>query len=72
MALSQHRWEKGKYQTSKYTVLKNGAYYVHHDFENNHKVRERVAVTCPQYVHEGCGLKLAMQTFIYKIYPQKE
>ena len=24
-----------RYQTSKYTILKNGVYYVHYDWENN-------------------------------------
>ena len=26
---------KQQYQTSKYTILKNGAYYVHHDWYKN-------------------------------------
>ena len=36
---------KKRDQTSKYIILKNGAYYVHHDWEKNHKVREIVVVT---------------------------
>ena len=27
------------YQTSRYTILKNGAYYVHYDWDKKHKVR---------------------------------
>ena len=30
---------KKRDQTSKYTTLKNGVYCVHHDWENNQKVR---------------------------------
>ena len=62
---------KQQYQTSKYTILKNGAYYVNHDRDKNQKVRGKVAVTCPQYGHEGCGFKLVIQTFIYKLLPPK-
>ena len=58
---------KQRYQTSKYTILNNGAYYVQHDWDRNQKVRIKVAVPCPQYNHEGCGFKLVTQTFIYKI-----
>ena len=35
---------KKMYQTSKYKIPKNGAYYVHHDCHKNHKARENVAV----------------------------
>ena len=63
--------KKQKYQTSKYTILKNGAYYVHYDWDKNQKVRVKVAVPCPQYVHERCGFKLFMQKIIYKILPPK-
>ena len=38
-------------QTIKYTILKNGAYYVHNDWDKNHKVRGKVVVPCPQYGH---------------------
>ena len=48
------------YQTSKYKILKNGAYYVHNDWEKNQKVREKVEVPLPRYGHYGCGLKLIM------------
>ena len=57
---------KKRNQISKYKILKNGAYYVHNDWYNNQKVKEKVAVPCPWYFHEGCGFKLLMQTFIYK------
>ena len=60
---------KRRYQTSKYTILKNGAYYVYHDWYQNHKERGGVAVTCPLYGHEGCSFKLVMQTSIYNILP---
>ena len=30
---------KKRYQTSKYTTLKNGAYYVHHNWDKNHRVK---------------------------------
>ena len=60
-------WRKKRYQTSKYTILKNGAYYVHHDWDKKQKVRGKVALPCPRYGHDGCGLKLVVQTFIYKI-----
>ena len=42
---------KQRYQKSKYTILKNGAYYVHNDWDKNHKVRGKVAAPCPQYGH---------------------
>ena len=61
---------KKRDQTSKYTILRNGTYYVHHYWEKNQKVREKVAVTCPTYFHEGCGLKLVLHTYIYKIIPK--
>ena len=51
-------------QTYKYTILKNGAYYVHYAWDKNQKVRENMVATLPRYVHEGCGFKLFMQTFI--------
>ena len=38
-------------QKSKYTILDNGAYYVHHDWKNNQKVREKVGVYFPWYGH---------------------
>ena len=60
------------YQTYKYTIPNNGTYYVHHDCDKNQKVREKVRVSCPQYGHEGCGLKLVMQTIIYKLLPKNE
>ena len=63
---------KQRYQTSKYTILNNVAYYVHHDWDKNHKVWETVVATFHWYVHEGCGFKLVMQTFIYNILPRKE
>ena len=63
-------WSK-IYQTSKYKVLKNGTYYVHHDWDKNQKVREKVEVTCPCYDYEGCDLKLTLKTFTYKILPKK-
>ena len=52
------------YQTSIYTILNNGAYYVHHDWDKNHKLRVNVTVPCYWYGHEGCGFKLVIQTFI--------
>ena len=55
---------KQQYQTSKYTILNKGAYYLHHDWDKNQKVRGNVVVPCPWYGHEGCGFKLVMQTFI--------
>ena len=45
-------------------VLNNGAYYVHHDWDKNQKVRGKVAVPCPCYIHEGGGFKLVIQNFI--------
>ena len=45
---------------------------MHHDWDKNQKVRENVAVPFPCYVHDGCNFKLIMQTFIYKIIPDKE
>ena len=54
-------------QTSKYTILKNGAYYVHHDWYKNQKVRGKVAVPCPWYVQEGCGLNYSCKP-LYKIF----
>ena len=36
---------KHRYQTSKYIILKNSAYYVYHDWDKNKKVRGKVAVT---------------------------
>ena len=57
------------HQNSKYTILKNGAYYVYHYWEKNQELRGNVAVTLPWYGHEGCGFKLFMQTFIYNIPP---
>ena len=62
---------KNQDQTSKYTILNNCAYYVHHDCDKNHKVRLKVGVPCPWYGHEGCGFKLFTQTFIYKLVPKK-
>ena len=35
---------KKRYQMSKYTILKNGSSYVHHDWEKNFKPRKKVAV----------------------------
>ena len=64
--------EKNKiYQTSKYTILNNGAYYVHHDWDKKYKVRGNMMVTLPWYGHEGCGFKLFIQTFIYKLILKK-
>ena len=54
-------------QTSKYTILKNGGFYVHHDCYKNQKVRGKVEVPCPWYGHEGCGFKLVMQNFTYNL-----
>ena len=51
-------------ETFKYTILNNGAYYVHHDWYKNHKLRGKVADICPQYVQDGCGFKLIIHTFI--------
>ena len=47
------------YQTFKYTILNNGAYYVHHDCDKNQKVRGKVAVPCPWYGHGGVWLKIS-------------
>ena len=38
---------KKRDKTSKYTILKNGAYYVHNDWEKNQKIRGKVVVHCP-------------------------
>ena len=38
-------------QNSKYTILRNGAYYVNHYWDKNQKLRGKVAVSCPQYGH---------------------
>ena len=62
---------KQKYQTSKYTFLKNGAYYVHYDWDTNQKVRVTVAGPCPRYGHERCGFKLFMQNIMYKTPPKR-
>ena len=51
-------------QTSKYTILKNVSYYVHHYWDKNQKVGGDFAVPLPWYGHEGCGFKLVMQKFI--------
>ena len=59
-------------KTFKYKILNNGAYYLYHDWDDNHKVREMVVVPCPWYGHEECGFKLFMQNFIYKILPEKK
>ena len=59
-------------QTSKYTILNNCSHYVHHDLAKNQKLRGKVAVILPPYGHEGCGLKLVMQTFIYKLLSRKK
>ena len=40
-------------QTKKYTILKNGQYFVHHDWENNQKARKKVAVPCHIYGKYG-------------------
>ena len=63
---------KKRYQTSRYKILKNGAYYMHHYWDKNQKVRVKLAVPCPWYGYEGCGFKLVMQNFIYKLLPKKE
>ena len=59
------------YQTSKYTILNNSAYYVYHYWYMNQRVRGEVAVPCPRYGNEGFGFKLVIQNFIYKILPKK-
>ena len=59
-------------QTSKYTILKNGAYYVHHYWNKNKKVRGDLTMPCPLYGYEGCGFKLVMQNFICKLLPKKK
>ena len=41
--ISEDRRKK-RYQTSKYKILNNGAYYVHHDWYKKQKVSEKVAV----------------------------
>ena len=58
-------------QTSKYTILNNGEYYVHHDCDKNQKLREIMEVTCPWYGHGECSFKLTMQMFIYNILTNK-
>ena len=35
---------KKRDKTSKYKILNNDAYYVHHDWDKNQKVRENLAV----------------------------
>ena len=61
---------KKRDQTSKYIILKNGAYYVHHDWEKNHKVREIVVVTWPRYIHGDVDSKYSYRT-LYKRVSQK-
>ena len=62
---------KQRDQISKYTILKNNAYYVHHNWNKNQKVRGKVVVPFPRYGFEGCGFKLFMQTFISKFPPKQ-
>ena len=57
-------------QTSKYTILNNGAYYVYHDWYKNHKVRVKVVFPCPWYGYELYGFKLFMKTFMHKFLPK--
>ena len=63
-------WKNKIDQTSKNKILNNGAYYVHHDWDKNKRVRLKVAVPFPRYGHDVCGLKLFMYMFIYKILPK--
>ena len=51
-------------QTSKYTTLNRGAYYVHHDWGKNQKAMNKVEVYLPLYEQDGCYFKLIMQAFI--------
>ena len=44
---------------------------MHRDWDKNQKVGGEVAVPFHWYVHEGCGLKLVIQTFIYNILLKK-
>ena len=60
------------YQTYKYRIPKNSAYYVNHDWDKNHKVRGGLASLCPWYGNNGCSFKLIVQKFIYKIIPNKK
>ena len=57
-------------QTSKYTILNNGAYYVYHDWYKNHKVMVKVVFPCPWYGYELYGFKLFMKTFMHKFLPK--
>ena len=59
-------------KTFKYTILNNGAYCMHHYWDKNQKLRVKVVLPCPWYVHYGFGFKLVMQTFMYNILPKKE
>ena len=38
-------------QITKYKILKNGAYYLHYDWDKNQKVGGKMAVPCTCYVH---------------------
>ena len=40
------------YQTSRYKILNNDAYYVQHDCQNNQKLWVKLAVPFPQYGHD--------------------
>ena len=62
---------KKRDQTSKYTILNNGSYYVRHYWYKNQKVREILTVPCHWYFYNRYGLKLFIQTFIYNIIPKK-
>ena len=50
--------------------MNNGAYYVHHDWDKNMKVRGEVTVPCPRYGNEGCDFKPGTKTFMYKLLPK--
>ena len=54
-------------QRSNYTIINNGAYYVHYDWYKIQKRNNRVAILCTIYSHDECNLKLIMKMFIYKI-----
>ena len=54
-----------RHQTSKCTILVNGAYSIHYDWYKIQKVIHKGWVPLPMYGLDGCSFKLTMQMFIY-------
>ena len=50
ITISEYGRKKGD-QTPKYTILKNGVYCVHRDWDKKQKVREKVVMPCPLCGH---------------------